>query len=327
MSTFSTNKNYELMVTGDPATSGVWGNTTNTNLSNIDTNLGGVLSLSGLTNVNQVLTTTQAQNLVYVLTGALTANISITWPTTGGRGFFIVNNQTTNPFTIALISTGGGIISTAQQGGVTMVYNDGVNMVTTSAPSTSILPVGLITDFGGTTPPARWLMCDGSSYLRSTQSLLFGVIGVTWGSADASHFNVPDLRCAVTAGYDLARATGGGIRNVLTGAYAGGVNAQTFTAFGGQEAHAVVPVEMASHNHGMAHTHNGQVGSDNFWMKAASGGGSAMPAGTGSIQRSTTGPSSVTQTDGGAGLGGATGYPHNTVQPTTIVSKIIYAGQ
>lgn len=44
------------------------------------------------------------------------------------------------------------------------------------------------------TPPTGWLEEDGSSLLRATYGDLFAVIGVTYGSADGTHFNLPDMR-------------------------------------------------------------------------------------------------------------------------------------
>ena len=44
------------------------------------------------------------------------------------------------------------------------------------------------------TPPTGWLEEDGSSLLRATYADLFAVIGVTYGSADGTHFNLPDPR-------------------------------------------------------------------------------------------------------------------------------------
>jgi len=46
-----------------------------------------------------------------------------------------------------------------------------------NAVSSSIFPVGGIIPFGGSTAPAGWLLCDGSTVLQSTYSNLFAVIG------------------------------------------------------------------------------------------------------------------------------------------------------
>jgi microcystin-dependent protein len=42
-------------------------------------------------------------------------------------------------------------------------------------------------------PVGHWLKCDGTSYLRSEYPDLFNAIGSSFGSADGTHFNVPDL--------------------------------------------------------------------------------------------------------------------------------------
>lgn len=55
-------------------------------------------------------------------------------------------------------------------------------------------PVGSITMYGGAAAPANWLLCDGTSYLRSAFPGLFAAIGTAYGTADGTHFNVPDFR-------------------------------------------------------------------------------------------------------------------------------------
>jgi microcystin-dependent protein len=57
------------------------------------------------------------------------------------------------------------------------------------------VPIGTITMFGGAVAPTGWVLCDNSSLLRAgTYAALFAVIGTTFGSADGTHFNVPDMR-------------------------------------------------------------------------------------------------------------------------------------
>lgn len=58
-----------------------------------------------------------------------------------------------------------------------------------------VQPVGAMTMFGGAAAPDGWVLCNGASLLRAgTYADLFAVIGVTFGSADGTHFNVPDMR-------------------------------------------------------------------------------------------------------------------------------------
>lgn len=67
-----------------------------------------------------------------------------------------------------------------------------------------ILPTdfsGMIVMFGGATPPDEWLLCDGSAVSRATYSVLFGIVGTTYGAGDGSTtFNLPDLRSSFPLG-------------------------------------------------------------------------------------------------------------------------------
>jgi len=55
------------------------------------------------------------------------------------------------------------------------------------------VPAGTIMDFAGTTAPAGWLACDGTSLLRSDFTDLFAAIGTTWGAVDGTHFSLPNF--------------------------------------------------------------------------------------------------------------------------------------
>jgi microcystin-dependent protein len=56
------------------------------------------------------------------------------------------------------------------------------------------VPAGVISAFAGASLPTGYLWCDGTSYLRADYAALFTAIGTTWGSADGTHFNVPNLK-------------------------------------------------------------------------------------------------------------------------------------
>lgn len=77
----------------------------------------------------------------------------------------------------------------------------------------SVTPVGSVLAFCSVTPPSGWLLCNGQSLLRAgTYADLFAVLGTTYGAADGTHFNVPDIRGRVVAGY----AASGGHTDVST---------------------------------------------------------------------------------------------------------------
>jgi microcystin-dependent protein len=50
----------------------------------------------------------------------------------------------------------------------------------------SVLPIGSIINFGGSTAPTSWLLCDGTAVSRNTYTSLFGVIGTTYGAGDGA---------------------------------------------------------------------------------------------------------------------------------------------
>lgn len=107
-STTSPNVGLELMATGED--SGTWGTNTNANLSILDLRIGGRLSKSvaGASDVN--LSTSETQNGFITLTGLLTGNIAVNWPS-GVAGLYVVTNSTTGAFSITLnISGGTGIV-------------------------------------------------------------------------------------------------------------------------------------------------------------------------------------------------------------------------
>lgn len=58
---------------------------------------------------------------------------------------------------------------------------------------------GMVMAFAGANAPQGWLLCDGSEVSRTTYSILFDVIGTTYGAGDGSStFNLPDYReCAL----------------------------------------------------------------------------------------------------------------------------------
>lgn len=70
-------------------------------------------------------------------------------------------------------------------------------------------PLGTILPFGGATAPSGWMICNGASLLRTDYAELFAVIGTAFGSADSTHFNIPDMRESVPKGAGLTGHTVG----------------------------------------------------------------------------------------------------------------------
>ena len=67
-----------------------------------------------------------------------------------------------------------------------------------------LVPTGSITAFAGSSSPDGWLICDGSSLSRSGYATLFAVLGTTYGFADGTHFNLPNMKGKMVVGYNSA---------------------------------------------------------------------------------------------------------------------------
>lgn len=80
------------------------------------------------------------------------------------------------------------------------------------AAGVAVVPTGVTLEYCAAAAPTGFLLCDGASYLRATYAALFAIIGTTYGSADGTHFNVPDFRGRVAVGY----AAAGGHTDVST---------------------------------------------------------------------------------------------------------------
>jgi microcystin-dependent protein len=94
--------------------------------------------------------------------------------------------------------------------------------------------IGEIIPYAGSSSPlSNWLACDGSSLLRADYPDLFVVIGTTYGSADGTHFNLPDLRGRAA----IAMGTGTGL------------TPRTIGDSIGEETHQLTTSELAAHSH------------------------------------------------------------------------------
>lgn len=150
---------------------------------------------------------------------------------------------------------------------------------------TSSIPAGTMLDFGGTSAPTGFLLCDGTSYLRTDYPDLFTAIGTTWGSVDGTHFNVPNMqrRTAVGSGGSGTGTLGNAVGNT-----------------GGEENHTMTLSELVGHTHGT-------------WGSNGNS-GTAVPVTSDKFVNSTA--------DAETNSTGAT-TPFNVIQPSAIVLKII----
>ena len=57
----------------------------------------------------------------------------------------------------------------------------------------TVVPIGTVVFYLGTTIPDGYLLCNGASLLRTEYPELFEVLGTKCGSVDSAHFNLPNL--------------------------------------------------------------------------------------------------------------------------------------
>lgn len=100
--------------------------------------------------------------------------------------------------------------------------------------------IGEIIPYAGTTPPEKFLLCDGSAVSRSLYPELFSVIGTTYGSGDdSSTFNLPNLSGNVAVGASASHVIG---------------------TVGGQASVTLTSSEIPSHSHEVpSHTHQNTI--------------------------------------------------------------------
>ncbi len=121
----------------------------------------------------------------------------------------------------------------------------------------AVVPSGGIQLYGGSSAPSGFLFCDGTSYLRATYPDLFTAIGTTYGSADGTHFNVPDMRGRVPIG--VGTGTGGAAAG--TGLPTGGsaLTAVVRAGWKGEETHVLTVGELAAHTHPLSIQQSGNT--------------------------------------------------------------------
>ncbi|MCP4130471.1 MAG: tail fiber protein [bacterium] len=94
-------------------------------------------------------------------------------------------------------------------------------------------PIGTIVPFAGSSIPPGWHLCDGTSVERTGEyNALFTVISTTWGFADSSHFNLPNLQGRFLRGVDNAENVDPEDRyNRYAGGNTNGIGSYQYDAF------------------------------------------------------------------------------------------------
>lgn len=254
-SSFTTNKGYELMATGEQ--NNVWGIHLNTIISTLDLNMGGNLIVP-VSSSNVTLSAAQAENVFFSVTGTLTSNVAVIFPAVGG--FYVVKNGTSGAFTVtAKTPSGTGVV--VPQGSTIWVYSDGTNVyscqnalvggaivggtidnaiigsitpaaatvtnltVTGTATGVPTVPTGALLPFAGVNAPSGFLLAQGQAVSRTTYATLFNVVA----SATTGTTNGTTLVSSVasTAGFQIGFYVSG--PNITAGTTIAGFTVNSIT--------------------------------------------------------------------------------------------------
>lgn len=117
------------------------------------------------------------------------------------------NRQVENPMTFTMITNPDGTVTLTPAPGQilnpgSLIKSDRMEHIEDGIYESSLgsAPVGAIFEFAGNVVPDNFLLCDGSSYLRTDYPDLFSALGTIYGAVDETHFNVPDRRGYVGVG-------------------------------------------------------------------------------------------------------------------------------
>lgn len=169
---------------------------------------------------------------------------------------------------------------------------------------TSILPIGSIQQYAGSTAPSGWLLCNGSNVSNVTYADLRSVIGGTYGS-NTGTFGLPNLQGRIPVGrsttdaeFDFLGETGGEKTVTLTTA---NIPAHTHFVINSTAGGGLAPSSAAA----IAASFSGGTAID-YSLRIPSSGGAVANVGLSSSN----------------GSGGA----HNNLQPYIVLNYIIYTG-
>lgn len=160
-----------------------------------------------MTSGSVVMSSLQAAKDRIIISGTLTANVNLIFPT--WIKSWVVHNNCTGNFTITCrTASGSGVV--VIPGLVSRLFCDGVN-ISDETYNANNDTVGMVAYFGMNSAPEGWLIADGRPVSRVTYARLFSRIGTIWGGGDGTTtFNLPDGRGEFIRGLDNGRGVDAG---------------------------------------------------------------------------------------------------------------------
>ena len=262
-------------LTSDTASGGtIWGGTS-TGTANVQ-----VITAGGFTQIDG--------QIVSFLAGATnTAQMTV-------NGIPLLRDSGTGPTPL----TGGEVVAA---NGVQMIY-DAARGAFHLVQNNQITPSGQVAMYAMATPPIGWLECDGSSVLRATYPNLFAAIGTTYGSADGTHFSLPDARGYFARAWDhgAGRDSGRTLGSTQTDLVKAHNHTATSTVTDPTHSHGVTD---PGHIHNLLKTNTGNTGGGGGFADGVSVSGTAIQSAiTGvTVNAAATGITVATTTANNAG--------------------------
>jgi microcystin-dependent protein len=303
----TTNRQLNTPARGDNV--GTWDVPVNNNFTYID-QLFGAVTVVAVSSSNVTLSTPQCQNAIIRLTGTLSANIQIIFPTVAA--IYTVENLTSGNYYVTCGMASGAIVG-VPQGIPTQIFTDGTDTKYWNTP----LP-GTFMDYAGSALPGwmsastttPWLICDGSAVSRTTYATLYNILGTTWGAGNGTTtFNLPDLRNKVRVPLKSSSP-------LITSAVSG-IDGTTVGASSTAESVTLTTSQIPAHTHTAIVTDPGHlhtISSLAPTQQSVGGGASTYSTSGGGTTSTNTSVTNISVSNSSTGGSGA----HTSVQPTAV---------
>lgn len=195
-----------------------------------------------MSNANVTLTALQAARDIIVVTGSLTADLSLIFPSY--QKSWVVVNNTSGSFTVTAKTASGGGVTLGSLSN-TVVYGDGVSILP-AIRGVSMFPAGIPLDWAGMSPPSWAVVRDGAALSRLSYALLYAAVcptrrgTLTSGSASVTGLSttldmwvgMPIEGTGIPAGATVASLTSTSAATLSVNATVSGTQTLTIFPFG-----------------------------------------------------------------------------------------------